>query len=492
MVTDEQVKRLMKVKRDGKTQAVAAARAGMCAKTARRYLRAGTLPSQMKQPHPWRTREDPFAAVWPDMEELLRAAPTLEAKTLFEDLQRRSPGQFQDGQLRTLQRRVKAWRAQGGPEQEVFFDQVHEPGALSESDFTHATELGVTLEGQVFEHLVYHFVLPYSNWETGSVCFAESFESLAQGLSRALTQLGGVPVAHQTDRLTAAVVNLKDRDHFTQRYADLLHHYGLEGRRIQAGRANENGDVEQRHHRLKRALEQALLLRGSREFASREAYEQFLMELFARQNAGRRVRFEEERAVLRALPSRPYAAMQRILARVRHNSTLRVANAVYSVPSRLMGERVEVRLYAEHLEVWYAQREITRLPRLSGKGQAHIDYRHVIHALVRKPGAFAGYRYREALYPTSRFRMAYDSLLETQPSRADKEYLLILEWAATTNEAAVDAALAQLLQAGEAVSFAQVQARVKTATALPALPAAGVEAVALTAYDALLSGRAFV
>ena len=265
MVTDRQVRRWFGLVQTERTLA----KAGMDEKTARTYRRLGKLPSEVKRPHTWRTRGDPFAEVWDEAREWLASNPGLEAKTLFEALRRQYPGRFQDGQLRTFQRRVRQWRALEGRPKEVFFSQVHHPGRLCQSDFTHCSKLDVTIDGQRFEHLMYHFVLTYSNWESCTICFSESFESLCDGLQNALWELGGVPAEHQTDRLSSAVCRVPNPDDFTQRYQALLAHYELKGRAIQAGKANENGDVEQRHHRFKRALEQALLLRGSRDFASR-------------------------------------------------------------------------------------------------------------------------------------------------------------------------------------------------------------------------------
>src|ERR1035437_7777503 len=269
MVTDQQVRRVFVALLKGKTLAVSAARGGVDEKTARKYRALGCLPSQSRAEHTWRTRADPFQDVWTEIEALVRDAPGLEAKTVFEELQRRYLGRFADGQLRTLQRRLKVWRATAGPAKEVYFAQEHHPGALCQSDFTHMTALGVTMGGQRFAHLIYHFVLTYSNWETGSVCFSESFESLSAGFQNALFELGGVPQAHRSDRMTAAVYSDCNGAEFTQAYQALLKFFGLEGQMIQAGKANENGDVEQSHHRFKRAVEQALLLRGSRVFESR-------------------------------------------------------------------------------------------------------------------------------------------------------------------------------------------------------------------------------
>ena len=232
MVTDQQVRRLMKQLSEQQPLSIAAAKAGMDEKTARKYRDAGLLPSQMEMPHTWRTRPDPFAEVWDELATALAINPGLQAKTLFADMQRRYPGRFNDGQLRTLQRRIKVWRATEGPPKEVFFPQVHSPGVLGQSDFTHMGSLHITVAGQPFDHLLYHFMLTYSNWETGMICFSESFESLSTGLQQALWELGGVPCQHQTDRLTAATPPQPRQRRFTVRYEALLRHYGLEGRLI--------------------------------------------------------------------------------------------------------------------------------------------------------------------------------------------------------------------------------------------------------------------
>jgi transposase len=467
----------------------AAAKAGMSEKTARKYMRSGRLPSESAPPRTWRTRPDPFEGVWAEMVERLATNPGLEAKTIFEHLQRTRPGEFSDGQLRTLQRRVKHWRAVDGPAQEVFFAQVHEPGALGASDFTHMSSLGVTIGGEAFEHLLYHFVLTYSNWETVTIVVSESFESLSEGLQHALWELGGVPVAHRTDRMSTAVNKMDHPDTFTQRYRGLLDHYGLEGQRIQTGKANENGDVEQRHHRLKRALDQALMLRGSRDFPTRDAYELLLREVLTQLNAGRRDRFAEELKVLRALPAGRLPSVRRVAVRVRPSSTIRVLNNVYSVHSRLIGETVEARVSAERVEVWYAGRCVDGFPRLRGERKHRIDYRHVIASLVKKPGAFERYGYRADLFPTSRFRMAYDRLREERPGEASRTYVKILHLAATESEAAVDAALGTRLARGEAIDLADLKETV-TAREVDLVTDVRIAAVDLRSYDALLSEEA--
>ena len=442
-----------------KNQEIAAAKAGMDRKTARKYLRAGRLPRELPQVPRWRTHVDAFENVWGELRELLEVNPGLEAKTLFDYLQRRYPGHFLDGQLRTLQRRLKVWRATEGPAKEVFFAQQHYPGRLSASDFVHMTDLDITIQGQSFPHLLYHFVLTYSNWETGTVCLSESFESLCEGFQNAIWELGKVPERHRTDRMSTAVNNLSNPAEFTDRYEAVLRYYGIAGEKIQAGEAHENGDVEQRHHRLKRAVEQELMLRGSRDFNSLADYIHFLKGLFGRLNAGRKQRLLEEMVVMRELPERRLESYKRERVKVDSGSLIHADRNVYSVPSRLIGEQVEVRLYTERVEIWYGQRKLEEMPRLRGRQKHRLNYRHIIDWLIRKPGAFENYRYRDELFPTSRFRMAFDLLCERLGSRgASKQYLRILELAAKEGEAKVDESLQMLLGRGEDCSAMTVEA----------------------------------
>jgi Mu transposase-like protein len=486
MVSDKQVRKLRRLLLMGKSLTVAAARTDMDDKTARKYRRQGKLPCELARSHDWSTRVDPFAEVWAEVCAMLEEQSGLQAKTIFGELRRRYPSRFADGQLRTLQRKVRRWRATAGPAKEVFFSQVHEPGRLAASDFTHMNELGVTIAGQAFEHMVYHLVLTYSNWESMTICFSESFESLSEGLQNALWELGGVPQRHRTDRLSTAVNNLTEQKEFTQRYQGLLAHYGLVGEKIQAGHGNENGDIEQRHRRFKEAVEQALLLRGSRDFASREEYNRFLHELKEQLNAGLRHRLADELAVLRPLPTRRLEACQRRRCRVDQGSLIHVERNSYSVPSRLIGEEVEARLYAEHVEVWYAQKLVERLPRLRGRDKQRVSYRHVIDWLVRKPGAFAQYRHRQELFPSSVFRIAYDTLISQDAATADKEYLHLLHLAAQESEAAVEATLRCCLTAGQPITAVAVAIVVKQQAA-PAVPEVMIDAVDLSVFDDLLT-----
>jgi Mu transposase, C-terminal domain len=488
MKKDGEIK-LLRAERDkGASQKVAAARAGVSERTARKYEQAGQLPSQMKKPRTHRTRDDPFVDDWPWVEAQIVDDPALQTKTLFALLCAAFPGRYQEGQLRTLQRHVQAWRVRHGPGQEIMFPQQHVPGRMAQSDFTSMNALGVSLAGTPFPHLVYHLVLTYSNVEAARVCFSESFEALSEGLEHCLWQIGGVPEWHRTDNLTAAVRDL-DRDgmhEFTQNYRALLAHYDMQPSANTAGQAHQNGDVEQSHHRFKQAVDQALRVRGSRDFADRAAYERFLGELVRKRNLTRSVRFEADWAALRPLPAAPLDFTREITVRVSRFSLVRVLLNHYSVPSRLIGASLKVRVRSETLELYHGPVLVLTLPRLSGRNRRRIDYRHLIWSLVRKPGAFANYCYREELFPTTAFRRAYDSLLEATPTKADAQYLRLLHLAASTSEAEVELAINLLLEAGRAPSFEAVRELAGSSKPAPA-PAIAKATIDLSHYDTLLA-----
>ena len=489
-ITDAQVKELRRQLQGSSSLQRAALKAGMDRKSAAKY-REGAMPKERRVARTWRTRPDPLAAVWPELQGELKRAPGLQALTLLALLQDRYPGQFGNELLRTLQRRVKQWRALAGPAKEIFFSQVHEPGRLGSSDFTNMNALEVTILGQRFDHMVYHFVLTYSNWEHVTICFSESLASLSDGLQNALWALGGAPKRHRTDRMTLAVHPDGNPEIFTRNYQALLGHYGIEGEATNPASGHENGDCEQAHRRFKEAVEQALLLRGSRDFADRDGYATFLQMVQERQNAGRRLRCEEEVTHLGHLPARRLESLVRLRVRVGQGSTIKVQHNIYSVPSRLKGEWVEARVGAETIAVWYAEQLQLTVPRLRGQEKHHIDYRHVIDWLVRKPGAFARYCYQADLFPTSRFRQAYDELKRTQSERvASQEYLDLLQLAARGSESAVDAALAKLLAEGRVINTAAVTTLISSDTDMSLSALVWMPAVDLQIYDELLPSLA--
>jgi hypothetical protein len=248
--------------------------------------------------------------------------------------------------------------------------------------------------------------------------------------------------------------------------------------------------VEQRHYRLKRAVGQALMLRNSCDFGTMHEYKDFLDLLLAQLNAGRRDRLRVEMQYLQKLPEGRLESVKRERVKVDSGSLIYVDRNVYSVHSRLIGEKVEARLGTETIEVWYAGQKMEELPRLRGRGKYRVDYRHIIDWLVRKPGAFENYRYREELFPTSRFRMAWDALRETAPLRANKRYLEILELAAKEGEARVDEALRCLLEQGEMgegkLNSKTVLALLHENRSIPPATSIDIAEVSLASFDELL------
>lgn len=474
----------------------AAMKADMHRETARKYVTGGKLPSEMAAPRDWRTRPDPFEAHWPEIEARLRVTPELEAKTVFELLQEQHPGRYEDGQLRTLQRRIKQWRAAHGPERDVVFGQQHRPGEAAQTDFTHATELAITIAGQLFVHMLCVVVLPYSNWQWATVCLSESMAALRKGVQRALFQLGRVPTWHQTDNSTAATHRIPDghavvagdtRERpFNDEYVALMKHFGMKPRTTEVGAKEQNGDVEASNGAIKRRLEQALLVRGSRDFDSVEAWQTLVDETLRKANANRGRRVDEDLATMRELNVAKLPEYVEDEVRVTDWSTIRVKHCAYSVPSRLRGEWVRVRIFEDRLEVYFAGTRELACERLRGRNLRRIDYRHVIWSLVQKPGAFARYVYREEMFPSLVFRAAYDAIQALRPgTKGDLEYLRILHLAASTMESDVSAALALLNTSGKPVTVEAVRELVTAPPAIdvPALAPAGID---LTEYDALL------
>jgi len=492
--TDAQVRIIMRERRKGKTQEQAAAKANIDSrKTVRKYEKLGKLPNKLKKPRTYRTREDPFEEEWGQVEAMLKDAPELEAKTLFEWLCEEKPDKYQEGQLRTLQRRVSTWRA-FNCEELLTLEQVHTPGEVMQTDGTWMNELGVTIQGQVFPHMLIHSVLPYSNWEWGRVVQTESLLAIRLGVQSSLVKLEHVPKIHQTDNSTAATHHLgpenrdqqgADRD-FNEEYLQLMAHFGVEPRTIHLDSPDENGDIEAANGAFKKSVEQHLLLRGSRDFESLEAYEVFLWQIMEKRNALRQERLVEELAVMRPLTVEPWPAMRELRPKVNRAGIIRVGNNGYSVPSGLKGKQVIVRVYEWQVEVWYAGKCVESMPRLTGVRKYRINYRHVIDTLLRKPGGFRNYRYREEMFPGSVFRQAWEYLnRHYAPRNADMAFLRILKLAASGLESDVEAVLAELLAAKTTWNDQTVAERVQPSQVqIPDLEAPPIN---LQEYDQLLN-----
>lgn len=495
-VSDGQVRKLMEEMSKRDEVGVAAMKADMDRKTARKYVRAGKMPSEMRpSKREWRTRPDPFSQDWAKIVGLLADAPGLDAKTIFDVLVAENAGRYEPGQVRTLQRKVRLWRGRNGPDKDITLAQEHRPGEAAQTDFTRTAELGVSIAGQLFVHLLCVTVLPYSNWQWVTVCLSESLAALRKGVQRAVFQLGRVPKYHQTDNSTAATHRIPEGETawveghkrpFNVGYLALMSHYGMTPRTTAVGEKEQNGDVEAGNGACKRRLEQALLLRGSRDFESVETWQAFVDGVTRKANAGRGSRVGEELAAMRELCVEKLPEFVDDYARVSAWSTIRVKDRPYTVPSRLIGEVLKVRLYEDRLEAYYGGELQISCERLVGRKARRIDYRHVIGSLIRKPGGFARYVYREEMFPSRVFRRAYDAIQTPHHgTKGDVEYLRILYLAATTLEADVEAALAVLLEAGLPVTADAVKALActRTTSAVPEMVAPTVD---LDAYDALL------
>jgi hypothetical protein len=492
--SDAQVRKLMKEMQKHGAVGLAADRSGMDRKTARKYVRAGKLPSELVEPRWWRTRKDPIAEDdWAFVEAQLVSSPRLQAKTLFEMLQERRSEPYSEGQLRTLQRRVKDWRATKGPDKEVFFSQEHKPGEAAQTDFTHATELGVTILGVALVHMLCHFVLPYSNWQSVMVCMSESLLALRRGVQTALFRLGHHPQWHQTDNSTAATHTVgNSKRKFNEEYESMIVHFGMKPRTTQVGAKEQNGDVEASNGALKRRIAQRLLVRGNSDFETLEGYERWLTtDPVERANAARRERLAQEIAVMPAVRANRLPEFKEQDMTVTGWSTIRIDHNAYSVPSRLIAERVRVRVFERHLEVYYAQKLQLSIERVVGRNSHRINYRHVIWSLVQKPGAFARYRYREDLFPSLTFRRTYDALVGDVPTTAkDLEYLRILHLAAATSEADVEAALSLLLDARKTPTAETVKQMLGMHKNVESVPPMAALEVDLRTYDDLLTAGA--
>ena len=435
-ITDQQIRVFMNERKHGKTQTVAAAKAGISERSARRIdheeLTSGPNPKRH-----WRTRKDPLAGTWDEeLVPMLEANPELSPLTLFEHLCDNYPGTYDQSIQRTLQRRIKSWKVKHGPAKEVMFRQVKQPGLLGLSDFTLLKGVTITLLGQVFQHLLYHYRLGFSGWCYAKViCGGESFSALSTGLQNALWRCGGAPLEHRTDSLAAAFNNQSEKEQLTVRYEDLCRHYNLKGTRNNPGKSHENGAIEAAHGHLKRRIEQALILRGNSDFESLEQYQGFIDGIVAKINQRCRTRFEQERPLLQALPKRrthDYAE-HRVL--VSSSSSFDLKRVTYTVPSRFIGERLYVQLFDERLELFSGHEKILTLPRTyaSKNNRARrVDYRHLIDSLVKKPQAFRYSQLRDDLLPSADYTMIWQHVDEQlAPHDACRYIVRLLHLAAT-------------------------------------------------------------
>ncbi|MFQ3459342.1 IS21 family transposase [Bradyrhizobium sp. UFLA01-814] len=474
----------------------AAAKAGFSKASAYRIEDDLRLPSQKKAPR-GRRRSDPLVAYWDaEIVPILKAAPGIRVIGVLDELRRRHPD-LNPNIRRTLERRINAWRALNGPEQDVIFRQEHEPGRLGLSDFTDTSALGIAIAGETLDHRLYHFRLAFSGFEHAHVVLGgESFVALAEGLQNALWALGGVPREHRSDSLSAAFRNLAadTREDLTQRYAALMGHYGMAPTRNNAGIAHENGSIESAHGHLKRALEDALLLRGTRDFASLDAYRAFVDEIVGRRNANLAKRIALEKEALAQLPKGRTTDFEEKVIPVTSSGGFILRRVFYTVPSRLIGHRLRVRIFDDRLECFLGVTPVGTLRRGRPVSENHgghvVDYRHVIHALRRKPMALVNLVnlvYRDQLFP----RAAYKRLFETLRQHGDdrRACKVTVELLALAHERACEAELAEAiataLDAGRLPDLAALRDRFRPEAA--SIPSVAVKLASLDVYDELAS-----
>ena len=483
--------------RQSNVPAIAAAKAGFSTATAYRIEADPWLPSQKKKPR-GRRRPDPLAEVWDsEIVPMLEAAPGLRAVAIFEEICRRDPG-IAAGERRTLERRIAGWRALNGPHRDVIFRQEHPPGRMGLSDFTDMGALGIMIAGERFGHRLYHFRLAFSGFAHAHVVLGgESFVALAEGLQNALWALGGVPQQHRSDSLSAAFHNLdrEAQEDLTRRYEELCAHYGMTPSRNNRGVAHENGSIESAHGHLKNVLRDALLLRGSRDFADLAAYRRFIDEVVGRRNARNRKRIEIERAVLEPLPARRTSDYEEARVLVTSSGGFILRRIFYSVPSRLIGHRLNIHLYDDRLECFLGATQLLTLrrgrpPQGSGKHGHVVDYHHVIHALRKKPMALLNLVYRDQLFPRRAYARAFELLLARESDKQACRTMVGL--LALAHDRACEAELAHAidadLDAGCPPDLDRLRDRFKPDQAV--IPIVAVELVPLSAYDELVAVHA--
>ena len=461
----------------------AAMKGNVSLKTARKYLKKQRI-EETKKPRSYKTRKDPFEDHWPEIEMMLNRSPTFQAKTLIDYLQETYPGTYKDSQVRTLRRRINIWRAEKGPDKLCIFRQKHVPGRQSQSDWTHMKALKITIAGVSFDHLLYHYVLSYSGFETVMICHSESFETLTRGFEKGALEMGGVCQEHRTDNLTAATQTSGNDRVFTVRWRDFMGHYGVTPSRNNPGESHENGVVEKSHDVFKNAVDQELLLRRSRDFRTQDEYQKFLDKIKEKRNWYRREKIAEEQRYLKDLPEKGFYEATLLRVCVTPSSLIHVFSVPYSVPSRLIGNWLKVYAYRDKLELFLGSKMIMTLPRL--EAGVLIDYRHLIDTLIRKPGAFENYQYRSCLFPNLSFRRAYDAL-KNEGISISKRYCDLLYLAKMEGEQEVTSAIDILLKSKNLPLKEKVSSLIKF-TRIPSAKEVTVYQSPLEDYDTLLRG----
>jgi len=436
----------MELRTTGKTQVLSANRSGLSERTGRRLESADIFNAAKKSCK--RTRTDPFLLAWPrDIIPLLESSPDLQPIILLEELQERYPGLYPTSLLRTLQRRIKEWKSLHGQAKAVIFRQKHLPGALGISDFTELKHISITIQGKALDHRLYHYRMVYSGWSYVKVILGgESFTALAEGLQGALQVIGGSPKEHRTDSLSAAFNNNSEKEELTKNYEAFCKHYNMMPTRNNKGVSHENGAIESPHGHLKRRMRQALLLRQSSDFESVKAYEDFIGRIVLKRNSTCITKTIEEKVHLHKLPEHKAQDFTIDHVFVTSSSTITVKKMLYTVPSRLIGERVNVHVYDDRLNIYYGNTKtctLTRVRSNGGKATRSVNYRHIISSLVQKPQAFRMFVWREELLPTSDYKEIWKIANDTLAPKMACKYIVSLLSLAAKQEVNLESSLAR-------------------------------------------------
>lgn len=494
-ITDQQLRLYMSERNTGHCQNSAAAKAGISERSGRR-IDHGERTIQAKERRRWRTRKDPLAAVWEQVVRLLEDNPALLPITIYDYLCEQDGDMIDIRFKRTLQRRIKHWKATQGPTKEVIFRQSKQPARLGLSDFTELKDITITIAGEALRHRLYHYRLAYSGWSYVKVILGgESFTALSTGLQEALWRSGGAPEEHRTDSLSAAYHNLAEQEQLTVRYEGLCRHYGMRGSRNNPGQSHENGAIESPHGHFKRRLQQTLMLRGNHDFDSLQAYQGLIDALIAKYNRQCESRFKEEQGLLNPLPKRRTHDYAELYLIVTSSSTIDIKRVTYSVPSQLIGEKICVHLYDDHLDLYCGHQQVYRTARVyapkSHRGRC-INYRHVIHSLVRKPQAFRYSQLRDDLLPNEDYRLIWTYVDRAlQPREACRYIVKLLHCAAQyACEQALGRYVWRQIQQGHLPTETDYRARYVPSSC--AYPPIASRQHGLADYDQLLDTRAEV
>lgn len=485
MISQEKLKFIMIAMKNTNNINETAKAAGVHRNTVAKYVKGLTI-EEHKPKRDYAKQETAIKREhWEEIKGYLQKSPELEAKAAMEYLIEKYPEDYTGKEVRTLQRKFKKWKIEEGRPKEVMFYQKYEIGAKSQSDFIHMNYLKISIGGKIYNHLLYHFMLPYSGWEDVMVCEGgESFDNLCKGYEKALWKLMGVPKEHRTDNLTAAVIISKEGKRFTKDWEDLNEHYKIKATTNNVGKSNENGKVERSNGLFKRSLENHLIFRKSKEFRDKKEYENYVDNIVNKRNKSRDIVVTEEKKVLGNLPDSKWYSPIKIPVKVYPDSTIRVEGAIYSVPSRTIGATLFAYIYPTKVELKYGKKMVAEMPRAQ-KGEKKINFLHIIDSLKRKPGAFEDYKYKESMYPATIFRQSYDILKKgLSKKEVNKNYIEILYLCKIYSVEEVGDILKRLMHEKELPTFKEVNKLLKNNNVI--LPDITVIEPNLVEYDELV------